>query len=336
MASVQEDAKENLEKVQSFDVQSLVRRESLGDAFAFGEVTEPAEKLVELFRRIPTDQLKNYPDQQSDELSKHAANQLARFQKILDFDPTVENSAQVRQSLINEARSSFQGVFNQLQPHITYLGLQQQDFASIGNEARAALGEVKASAQALEAELRERLESSQVLLKEMRDIAAEQGVGNQAIHFSNQADHHRDQAKDWLSYTIMAALITAAYSIGSLFFHLIPGIDTSAPYQAFQLAVSKVLIFGVSAYLTVLCAKNYLSHRHNEVVNRHRQNALATFKALAEATSDAASSDIVLSHAAACIFAPQETGLTKQEGASSDGVPSLQFLPRIGGNTSGV
>jgi hypothetical protein len=126
------------------------------------------------------------------------------------------------------------------------------------------------------------------------------------------------------------ALLLAVYAVLSLFFYEIPGFDTSNPYRAVQNAISKVLIFGVIAYMLSLCAKNFLSHKHNEIVNKHRQNALATFTALAEATSDAASSDIVLSHAAACIFAPQETGYTKGDGPTQDAVPMLQMLPRIG------
>ncbi len=77
-----------------------------------------------------------------------------------------------------------------------------------------------------------------------------------------------------------------------------------------------------------------MSHKHNEIVNRHRQNALATFTTLADATSDAASSDIVLSHAASCIFSPQETGYAKQDSVSSDKVPGLQIIPRIGSGAS--
>lgn len=120
------------------------------------------------------------------------------------------------------------------------------------------------------------------------------------------------------------------YAIASLFLHEIPGLQTTDAYRTAQIAVSKVLIFGVIAYMLLLCARNFLSHKHNEVVNRHRQNALATFTALAEATSDAASSDIVLSHAAACIFSPQDSGYIKTDTVRGDSVPGLQLLPRIG------
>ena len=187
---------------------------------------------------------------------------------------------------------------------------------------------------ALLTELESQKTAGNTILEEVRAVAAEQGVGNQAVHFRTQADIHRTQANDWLKYTLFSVAGVTIYSIASLYVHTLPGLGTGEAYATVQLAISKVLIFGILAYLTLLCARNYLSHRHNEIVNRHRQNALATFTALAEATSDAASSDIVLSHAAACIFAPQETGLTKHDSASNEGVPSLQLVPRIGSISS--
>ena len=75
------------------------------------------------------------------------------------------------------------------------------------------------------------------------------------------------------------------------------------------MAVSKILIFSVISFILYLSARNFLSHKHNAVVNRHRQNALMTYKALVEAAGEKQqASEAVLLHAAACIYAPQPTG----------------------------
>jgi hypothetical protein len=71
--------------------------------------------------------------------------------------------------------------------------------------------------------------------------------------------------------------------------------------------------------MLILFARNFLSHEHNAIVNKHRQNALMTFTALVDAAKEDDHSDIVLLHAAQCIFSPQETGYAKQDG--SKGVP---------------
>jgi len=75
------------------------------------------------------------------------------------------------------------------------------------------------------------------------------------------------------------------------------------------MALSKVLIFAVISFVLYLSARNFLSHKHNAIVNRHRQNALMTYKAIVEATGDnQQTSDAILIHAASCIYAPQPTG----------------------------
>ena len=53
-----------------------------------------------------------------------------------------------------------------------------------------------------------------------------------------------------------------------------------------------------------------------------------TFEALAAAGKDQAAKDIILSHAAACIFAPQETGYSKS-GSGSDPVPVNSLISLI-------
>ncbi len=80
-----------------------------------------------------------------------------------------------------------------------------------------------------------------------------------------------------------------------------------------------VLIFAVLGFLLVLAAKNYSTYKHNSVVNKHRQNALLTYRALVEAATGDGTENIVLAHAAACIFSPQETGFSRvrSDGASS-------------------
>ena len=88
-------------------------------------------------------------------------------------------------------------------------------------------------------------------------------------------------------------------------------------YDTVQLAVSKLLVFGVLSYMLYLSAKNFMSHKHNAAVNKHRQDALVTYRALVEAADGAGNRDVVLTYAAACIFGPQSTGYVAEGGDSS-------------------
>src|SRR5690606_5836175 len=98
------------------------------------------------------------------------------------------------------------------------------------------------------------------------------------------------------------------FAILSLFLHRFEWIKPSSNAEMFQLITSKILIFTVLGYMLIMSARNYTTHKHNAVVNRHRQNALLTYQALVTAAEDTGTQDIVLAHAASCIFSPQETG----------------------------
>jgi hypothetical protein len=56
------------------------------------------------------------------------------------------------------------------------------------------------------------------------------------------------------------------------------------------------------------------------VVNRHRQNALATYVALVKAAGQEANRDVVLAKAADCIFSAQPTGFGKEHSTDTGSV----------------
>lgn len=96
--------------------------------------------------------------------------------------------------------------------------------------------------------------------------------------------------------------------------------------EMFQLISSKLLIFAVLGYLLLMASRNYTTHKHNAVVNRHRQNALLRYKSLVEAAGGTATQDIVLAHAASRIFSPQETCFSYGKGESASGSKSVLEL----------
>jgi hypothetical protein len=333
-----EAAKAALLRIQEFDTNLLVRREELGK-YAFDTAVEPAEKLVRLFQALSVNQLPHFPNVQLAQVKDTANSVFNIFQGIQRFD--VENAqpsvADAQRAKVDSLNDHFQNSFNLLSPLIAFASARSLDFTALEREARASNQAALDDAKSILLSLTDQKDTAEKIIQEVRAAAAEQGVSKQAIHFKAEADNHSAAATIWLTRTIWTSIGLGIYAILSLFLQYVPGLEATDAYKAASLTVSKVLIFGVIAYMLFLCARNYSSHRHNEVVNRHRQNALATFTALAEATSDAASSDIVLGHAASCIFSPQETGYTKGGQQPTDSVPALQLIPRIGqlGGTTG-
>ena len=71
----------------------------------------------------------------------------------------------------------------------------------------------------------------------------------------------------WSKRITTSAWILGIFAFFTLFLHKIPWISPDNLYQTVQMAVSKVLIFGVLSYMVYLATKNYLAHKHNAVIN---------------------------------------------------------------------
>ncbi|HRB21250.1 MAG TPA: hypothetical protein PLB54_05990, partial [Nitrosomonas sp.] len=161
---------------------------------------------------------------------------------------------------------------------------------------------------------------------QIRSVAAEQGVSQQAIYFKHEAEDQENLAEKWLKTTYRLAFSVGFFAVLSLFMHKIEWIRPDDPSEMFQLISSKILIFAVLGYLLLMAARNYATHKHNAIVNRHRQNALLTYRKLVEAASNEVTEDIVLAHAASCIFSPQETGFAHSKGEFNSGSKSVLEL----------
>lgn len=301
----------SLERVQNLDPKSVVRRDELGIHLNFEPAEPPIRKTKDLFTQIPLEQLDGLSQQFLRTIKDSADSFHSLIDEILAFDATDQNAAQTRQRLIDSSKNYYEQSFNQINPAISYIGSRQKDFAVIERDARAKIQQVVDRADSASQEIeRQRTEAKQIL-EEIRNVAAEQGVSQQAHYFGNESGIHAKSASVWEKRIKQLAAIGIAYLIFSLFFTKISYIAPTNAYETAQLALSKTLIFAVIAYLLILSARNFLSHKHNAVVNKHRQNALLTYRALAEAAGSHENRDIVLAHAASCIFSPQDTGYTK-------------------------
>jgi hypothetical protein len=173
------------------------------------------------------------------------------------------------------------------------------------------------------------------MLDDIRRIAAEQGVSQQSSYFKAESETHDSAAEKWQWRTIYLAIGLAVYVGLSVFLHKWSVLSPANTYEAIQLTASKLLIFAVIAFILVLSARNFIASKHNAIVNRHRYNALLTFNALVDAATTPENRDIVLNHAAACIYAPQETGYSKGSNERTELIPNIiQTLPKLGGGSA--
>lgn len=159
-------------------------------------------------------------------------------------------------------------------------------------------------------------------IREMADAAAGMtrrlGVDANASHFGRQAIEHSRGGTRWLVATTLASIGAAAWAVfayAESVRRIVAGALTGP--QLLQLSVAKLLVLSVIVSTALWCSRIYRAHRHNYIVNKHRQNALSTFETFVSATHDSHIKDAILTQATASIFAPQHTGYGEADGSSA-------------------
>jgi len=319
-----QQARKSLERMQQFDTSKLPRTAELGFAMNFQDAVDPANRLIELYKQLAVGALEQFPDDVLQRVKQQADGNFNILNSVLAF-PAGRSKGERDQS-VQQIRDAYQPAFQSLHPYISYSTRTATDFSRLEREARAHLQNAKDSSEALQAELKKQRDEMDVALNAVRKTAEEQGVSQQAIYFKTAADEFETEAAKWLKRTVWLTVALALYAVATLFLHKWSFLAPTNVYETAQLAVSKVLVFVTLSFILLLSAKNYLANRHNAVVNRHRQNALVTYRALVESAGDKTNRDVVLAKAADCIFTAQPTAFSKFEGVEGGSV-SLVNVP---------
>lgn len=325
-----EDASTSLLRMQEFDAHDLARESDLGTSLNFNDAISPSQQLVDLYSRLSIKALDDFPDAQLTVIKNHADAHYRLFSQILDFSPEQQNPHDVRRSFIDQIIAAYPVAFQQLHPYISYSLHRSADFQRLDTDARATLQSIEDKAKKITETLSGHESEAQRVLEEIRNVAAEEGVTQQAAHFRAESDLHEEDAEKWRKKTINLSWLLGVYAVVTLFLHKIPFLVPLNTYDTVQLVVSKMLIFAVIAYVLFLSARNFLNHKHNAILNKHRQNALMTHKALIEASGDSGVREAVMLQAASCIFSPQATGYAGANGSSESSSPKsmVEILSR--------
>lgn len=307
--STLDEAKVSLERMQQFDPKSLPRVGDLGAVLNFEDAIEPATRLIELYRQVAIEVLESLPIAKLNSIKSNADANFNQLDSVLKFEPGTPKPE--RDSLIQQLFDAYDPAFEQMSPIISYSVRRSTDFEKLGREARAVIQSVKDDAENIRSELDASKQAANTTLDAIKKAAAEQGVSQEAIHFKKAGEGHSTAVKKWLNATVAMSAVLALFSVSTLFLHKLGPLKPTDTFESIQLTIGKTLIFGTVFFILMYCARNYLAHRHNAIVNRHRQNALATYITLVKAANEQTNSDIVLNRAAECIFTPQPSGYAK-------------------------
>ena len=325
----------SLDRIKGFDLTKLPQKGRLGET-NFEAVVAPAERIQELFGQIPTEALGMFPEKQRNIVKQQADAFYNQLEEVMNFSLDEGNVTGRRDAIVERLRNQFQSYFDSLWTHVAYIASRSQDFDSLSRQARAVLQEIQDETKRERERLGNTADDAQAILDNIRKVAAEQGVSQQAEFFKRLADGHDKHSKTWLIVSVVTVCVSAGYAILGLFFHTWEGFVPSGDgndFLAYQFLASKILVFAVLAYGAYASVRNYFNHVHNAVINRQKQTALQTYKVLADAAKTPENRDVVLSHAAACIFGLSDTGFTRGGDSGAPHTSMIEIL-RNTGNSS--
>jgi hypothetical protein len=329
-----------LQKSKEFDAASLEQASRLGD-LKLTEVAETVARTLNLYRQIDGDALAQLPMHVSGNLADHLGEVFKLCDEVLAFDPRDISTLPKREQFKSDANRLWVQAWGdghplmaasarydqiRLNERLTARLLEQQEtFASLVSEFTRKTTSVEAMSEKMSAEAADALMA-------LREVTSESGVQFKANHFKSAAGTHKVAAYLWLSVLIVFSAGVAAWALAG---HLVLQAmvdDGGAATSGEQLLASKFLVFAVLSFLVITASKSYFAHRHNAILNEHRQNALLTFRAIVEATGDKACRDAILQQAATCIFGQQSSGYSREASGRS---PSVNVIEMIGGQFAG-
>ncbi len=223
--------------------------------------------------------------------------------------------------------SGFDDLRRQAIPLVGYLSWKDLRIEEIRENLDSVADASRAEARELTSEIERIKVEAESALSTIREAAAEQGVTQEAATFREAANRYSATSTRWLWTSVFAALVTIGAAFGLVLAWATDGQITDA--EVLQLVLVKAAMLAVLTYGTITAVRLYRSNVHLAAVNRHREDALRTFRSFVEGTESPETKDQVLLAAARAAFGQTSTGLISEKGDSAN---MLEVLAGIANN----
>ena len=319
-------------------MEDLVQEQRLGTEIGFGEVRDTFESIQSICSQLRDTPLDLVPHATVEKLRQMIPQVI--LQQIRDFKPN-PNEPRRRQKLIVEVQEVASEFF-QLGSTVVASRATVDLLPELNDKLQALTTEaekkIETAVKSIEnrtadsfSEVQDLLYDAKEALKVAQEAAETAGFTKAAEHFEDTGREHRDAAKNWLWAVAISAIGLLAYaSLLLIYTWSHPSSSSSISGADLQLAVAKVLVFSVLLSLLVGTTRIYRAHRHNQVINKHRENALKTFHTFVAGTADEDTKNAVRLQATRTVFSPQVTGYVSGE-KEGDGSSTLVEIVRTAG-----
>ncbi|MDH5367404.1 MAG: hypothetical protein OEW67_10475 [Cyclobacteriaceae bacterium] len=319
--------KDGISKISEYKISDIIREKELGSQFSFKEAETSILSVLSLFKRINVEELGEIPYNLLNTFKGQLEDAISRIDQMINFNPSQGNPVQQRNTLIQNIQNQYDGYYQHSMPIITSQMLNSNDLSIQQARYNQIIEEIEKQKEEDAKKSTKYLEEMERALKSTQDSAAKSGVTKYSALFKDESEIHKTEASFWLKCTIgIITLIVVASIILIVFF---PDNKTEIG-QIVQYTVSKIIILSALFFGLSLCNRNFKAHKHNEVVNKHRQNALATFETFSNAAgSDIQTKNAVLIEATKTIFSNQRTGYLSNSSESESSNKIVEIIKGV-------
>ncbi len=319
-----DNARAKIDNLSKVDAGTLARASDLSPDINFKEAVPHFEEMLELCKQLSQRDLTRLTHPQLTAISGACDRLSSLIKQVQDFTLNQNTPGDVCRNIIIGVSSAYDDVMNPLLVPLAFTATQATDYAKIEREAKGYHSTMKAEAEKLEKFIKEAHADAANALVAVKEQAAEAGVSTNAQIFVIEAEKHHTQASAWLKAAIITASITfivaVAFLVAAFVYH--PA-DLAA---TIQYLVAKLFVLSTLFFAVFWCSRQYRSQKHNETLNKHRANALMTFRAFVEGTGDERVKDAILLQAAQAAFVARPTGFDSPDQGLSNINPVVEIL----------
>ena len=307
-------------------LEGLRRSELSGSKFDFENVHSDLSVVHGMFREILTsayEDLINLSDVGIETVRTYLPQFYEIAQKIENFDISGDNPKDRHADLLKEISDFCSTAKSVLTPTITYLRSKQIDTSKAKFDAF--FEDTENKWKEIDDKSGAKLQTLDDLILKQENQLAEISISEYEKVFANQAEKHQTGAKRWFYGTVCLVIVSIA-----IFVWAIKDLGSATQLSIIvQNIFAKGFLVSVFYLLLNRSIKNYTAEKHLEVVNRHRQNALATFEAFADAAGkNRDTRDHVLMAATDSIFDANQSGYLSVKTPRSDSASPIQQMVR--------
>jgi hypothetical protein len=306
------DAEGLFGRIRYIDVsRDLIRTAELGALSDFSPVATQLQELQSIMLQLGDGGFESLPAAFAAESGELARDYLELKDRIGKFDGLRSGEPEKeREALMDVVRGSFARISLEALPLLALRrSLMSIDLlkASTGdNPIIAELVRLRDEIVALRDEAKAASEAAQA-------AAGLTGVSSYAAIFRLSARRHLTAARYWLATAGIVASSVIVW-VGIKFWPL--RVDAKLPTpELVSVLFGKTVVLSITGVALGVCVKSFSAHRHNAVVDQHREQALQTFEAFVEAAAEGPTRDAILLETTRSIFAPASTGFLRVDNA---------------------